>query len=249
MKKIIFLLVNACGWCMCLYAQRSTENQSVLNILTQVHTAYSQQQNLSFDMFFVYTSADSSNIILDSLSGQMQLSNNRYHWNIGTTEMIADSQYAVILFKDDKMMYLTKPSQNSMPINPIEKLDSSLLAIPGLQTITRSEKELTTVELNFPKENAYKKIIFTLERKTYLLKDIDMVVKTELLQNGNTFKAEQLKTDSSYAHVKVKYFNYSTESIDDSVFNMDSYFKKINRDFSPVPAYADYKIFIGSPNL
>lgn len=248
MRKLLVLVFLSASVCISLRAQQTATIASVANLLRQMETAYDTARSLSFKVAYTYTDENDPGQILDSLYGQMQISNNRYHWNISTTEVIADSQYAVMLFKDDKLMYITKPLQKEMRLDPLARLDSALFLIKGLQCSINTQKDITIVNLDFPDSSLYRKISLTIDKKTGFITKTEFIVKAEALKQYGQFD-ENLKHDDSYAHIEANYSDYSTAIIDDSVFNENSYFQRNGKNFTTVSPFTDYKIFIGSPNL
>jgi hypothetical protein len=237
------------GICASLKAQQPVTVDSVISLLRQMKQGYDSSRNLSFDMAYIYTSENKPGEILDSLSGHMEISRGRYHWNISNTESIANAQYAVMLFKDDKLMYITRPMQKDGSPDPFAMLDSSLFRIQGLKCNVEKTKEIVTITIDFPEGISYKQIKIAINKKTGFVASTAFTLKAAALNHQYGFNDENLKTDNSYAHIEARYFNYNTEVLNDSVFDQNSYFKKTGKEFSTVAPYTDYKIFIGSPNL
>jgi hypothetical protein len=235
---------------MTLNAQSTVPIDSVIGFLKQVQIAYDNNHNLSFNVYYTYTKENMPSDILDSLSGEMQISNKRYRWNISNTEVIADSQYALMLFKDDKLMYLTKSGSKDLSPDPLARFDSALFQIKNIACTIDSKKDEAVLTIQFPNTSAYKEIRMIINKGTGLITDTRFILKASALNQDNDFGGdERLKPDDSFISIEARYLNYSMAAIDDSVFNRDKYIQRTGAKFSPTTPYTDYKIFIGSPNL
>lgn len=245
MKKILFALFLVFAF-ISLYAQND-KVKPVIDMLKQIRAVYDTSSNLSFDISYIYTDESLPNNILDSISGFIQINHSRYHWQIGTTETITNNRYAIMLFKEDKIMYVTKPFAKKGEIDPLALLDSSLILIKGLQTSIETQKKFKIIKLIFPEGNSCKNIQLSVDKKTGFLSVVDFVLKPEALGNSAGINPKDIK--SAYVHIQAKYSNYRKDLINDSVFNESNYFIRDNNNFNTTAQYKDYKIFIGTPNL
>ena len=250
MKKLIFLLLLNICYCVSIKAQQNTSVEAVISLLKQMRAGYDSIPDLSFDVSYTYTKQNAPGDILDSLSGRMQASNKQYHWSISNTEMIANSKYVIMLFKEDKLMYITRPGSQNMNFDPLARLDSSLFLLKGLQCLMGTKKNSTTVALNFPESSSYKQVELDIDKNTGFITHSRFVVKQDALQDFGDFDNNIDKvTDNSYCVIEARYYNYSKDSISASLFSEVNYFKRSGSEFSTVAPYNDYKIFIGSPDL
>lgn len=250
MKKLILLLcLNTCIY-TASKAQQNVTVESVIGLLKQMRAGYDSIANLSFDVAYTYSKQNTPAEVLDSLSGRMQVSNHRYHWNISNTEMIANDKYVVMLFKEDKLMYITKPAQQTINnLDPFARFDSSLFLMKGLQCSVEKKKNIVNISLHFPDSSSYKQIGLSIDQKTGFMISTLFIIKPEALKQFGDFDSEDLKGGNSCVRIEARYFNYSKEIIEDTVFSEDSYFKKTGTAFTTAEPYNDFKIFIGSPNL
>jgi hypothetical protein len=155
-----------------------------------------------------------------------------------------------MLFKDDKLMYLTKSGSKDLNPDPLAQFDSALFQIKNLACTIDSKKDETVLTILFPHESVYKEIRMIINKGTGFITTTRFILRASALNQGNDFvRDESLKLDDSYISIEATYFNYSTVTIDDSVFNRDKYFQRTGTNYSPIAPYTDYKIFIGSPNL
>jgi hypothetical protein len=250
MRKLFLMLFLNGSLCIALDAQSTVPVDSVIAFLKQVQIGYDNNNNLSFNVYYTYTKENLPNEILDSLSGEMQIGNKRYHWNISNTEVIADSQYALMLFKDDKLMYLTKSASKELNPDPLARFDSALFKMKEIVCTIDSKKDETVLTVQFPYGGVYKQIRMTINKNTGFINSTRFILKASALNQDSHFGSdESLQPDDSYISIEAQYLNYSTAIIDDSVFNRDKYFQRTGTSFSPKAPYTNYKIFIGSPNL
>lgn len=249
MKKIIFLLCLNIGFCVLIKAQENTSVEAVVGLLKQMRADYDNISNLSFDVSYTYAKQSTPDKILDSLSGRMQVSNKQYHWNISNTEMIANSKYVIMLFKEDKLMYITRPGSQNINFDPLSRLDSSLFLLKGLQCSLENKKDITTVTLNFPDSSAYKQIKMTINRKNGFLSNTKFIIRPGAVRSFEDFDSMDNTGDEGYNVIEARYYNYNQDSISAAIFNSENYFNRSGTEFVAANSYSDYKIFIGSPNL
>lgn len=248
MRKSFLLLLTNAFFFSAAYSQQTTPLDSVISLLKQVRAAYDSSHNLNFNIFYTQAAEDAPTTIVDSLSGKMQISHGHYHWTIGNTEVTADRERAVMLFKDDKVMYITKSCQAGAP-DPLANLDSSLLYVKDIQCTVTVGKNVKTISIVFPKDYIYKNISVTVDRKTgYITKSL-FIAKSDALQTASSINDKNEKPENAYYYIEAKYSNYDNSVIDDSIFNQKNYFIKTDKGFETTTSYSDYKIFIGSPNL
>src|SRR5437868_13480306 len=106
-------------------------------------------------------------------------------------------------------MYITKPSQRSKTIDPMNQLDSTLLQIPELKCTVQNNVHLKILSLFFPQGNWYKSIQLFIDNTTGYLVKARYVVKSEALTtDGKLEEADKNKYDA-YAIIETQYFNYT----------------------------------------
>lgn len=244
--KLLMLMCAGLGF-LNVYAQENSQLDGAISALNNIRKNYTEANSLSFEMMYRYSSENEPLNILDSLAGHVQVQKNKYHSLIDSTETISNDKYAVILFRDEKIMYLTKPSSVMKGIDSYAMLDSSLRQMPGITASISNDKQTTTIEFLLPGGGAYKKIVFVADSKSMLFRKIIYVMKADMAEPPGT--PDEMKAKDEYAVVETDFFNYSTEKIDDAVFDEKKYFIKNKTDYSATEMYKEYKIFIGSPNL
>jgi len=243
-KQVIMLgvlLVFISGHCI----SQTDDRQKAIKAIQQLSRAYLQSL-LSFDISYWYADEASPSKYLDSLKGHCTIDGAQYWYSLDSTEMLCSNGYVVILYKQDKIMYLTKPSQNLQTANPLSTIDSVLQKMDnlGLNIVTRNNQTIVTI--NFLKTAAYKKLEYYIDNKTGLLSKLISVVRSEQLYDPAVQK--QIDKSGAYAIVETMFSNYRHDTTE-RLFNSDRYFKKEGNEYVTVAPWQSYTIFLGNPGL
>ena len=260
---IIFLM----GWLQQTYAQPD-KKQEAWAVLQKLASVYAKATHLSFNVTYRYAAEETPGTWLDSLSGRFKLNGNQYWYDINNTESICAGGYLILLFKEDQVMYLAKPSAPVGENTPIYTsgdgkmpLANPATAIPGVvnqfenllkndSTIRCHVKEINNqkrVTIEFTVPAIYKKIEYYINNKTGYLEKMINVVRSDQLYDASV--QHLVDADQPYAIVEAVYSNYRPENVDDSLFDINRYFKKEGNDYVTVAPFDTYKIFLGTPNL
>jgi hypothetical protein len=230
-----------------LFAQNDVKN--VKKIISSISDAYTKNF-LRFDIAYYYADEASPNQNLDSLKGEFKFYKNKFWYKLDNTEAMSDSLNFVTVFGDDQLIYLAKPSKNNISNNPLKQLDS-LLAYLENQHIHcsiqegRYENRLT---FEFDSVITCKRIVYVIDAKTNLIKQIDNTVRASELYDASA-KPLLAKTEK-FVIVKAVISHYGVESVDPlSFFSTDKYYKKELGKYVGVAPFENYKIFLGTPNL
>jgi len=211
---------------------------------------YKKAGTLSYAMKYTYANESTPASILDSLTGNVEINTSGYRCVIDSTETISNDRYAIMLFKKDKVMYLSKPSKNQAAFDALSMMDSTLAAIPGLKGSIALNNNERIITLSFPAGNKYKEIRITADTTTGYIKQARYIVKTEQLLDPQLSKASVPLTGyDAYAIVDLKLYDYTKKTSDSSIFDEKTFFHKEGKEYKTTEAYKDYKIFLGTPNL
>jgi hypothetical protein len=244
MKKsmILFFLLGIAG--SAAYAQ--DEKKQALRLLQQLATTYKNTTHLSFDVQYRYAAESTPGVYLDSLSGHFKISGHRYWYDLDNTEAICTNDYVIMLFREDKVMYLAKPGAGKTT-HPVAMIDSLLVNSAGMALQLTDNKQWTTITFTFPPAYPCKKMEYVIDKKTgWLVKTVNVVRSEEMYEAAARPFIEGAVT---YAVVEASYTNYQKDGFDDSVFDNDRYFKKQGAEYVTVTPFDTYKIFLGTPNL
>jgi len=228
-------------------AQGLTDTTRLFSAMKELQDVYSKNP-VSFDMYYTYTSELHPETVLDSLSGHMDIAAGKYHYLIAGTEMIANERYVITLFKDDKIMYLSKPSE-TQAVDPMKQIRQAVAAM-GISSFSfETNGNVKTIRIGFNAGGPYKEMRMKLDKKTGYLTEMQYVVKTELLMSSTDDQAQITAQYGEFAVVSCLYTDYKTFSPQPDLFDEHKYFAYENREFSAMEAYSDYKVFVGSMNL
>ena len=103
------------------YAQSQSKDDSVVNVINRLFENFQTARDMSFDVNYSYSNESTPTVILDSLSGKFEMHGAKYHFFLDSTETIRNEHYTIVLFHEDKIMYLTKGTSN-IAGNPVESI-------------------------------------------------------------------------------------------------------------------------------
>ncbi len=248
MSKIWFLISFICICVAPVHAQKTKEAEKIIAEIRQVHLKYSSADSLCFKMSYKYMDEAEPSIILDSLHGFIQVYGKKVHSLLGNMETIANDKYMIMLFKDEKIMYITSTNSNKSLIDPVAMIDSVLEHVDGVDCSIQQEGSLENIGISFPPNSLYKHINFLIEANTKYLDKIIYQVRSEALINDIESKTT-VEKPSEYAIVEANFYDYNQLLLDKTVFNESNYFIRQDKKITTTSYYKDYKIYIGSPNL
>lgn len=221
------------------------ERTEIIVELKKLAARYNQA-SLSFDVAFYYANEQTPEDYLDSLKGSFLMNGKKTWYNLDQTEAFTDSQYTVMLFKEDLIMYVTKPLATQY-FSSLAMLDSFFVFYKNVNGSLVKLGDESKIVFTFPPGNRYKQIEYCINTKTGLLNRLKTVVQSqELLDNPPLKDSEQ---QSAYSIVEIRFFNYHSGEKSLNKLGIDQYFTRAGDAFMPTSSYQSYKIFLGSPNL
>lgn len=248
--RITFTILIVCASVALTKAQHANDIKKIAEEFKHLSTVYKQKASVSYDIKYVYTNESTPGIILDSLSGTVELNGDNYRSVLDSTETIKNKRYVIMLFKEDKVMYLAKPGNKEFLVNPGAVIDSLLSTMPDLQFATEVNEKFKTIRIVFPPAMPYKSISVTIDTSTGFIVKAKYIVKTEQLADTKTSLSDaDGAAYDAYAIVEAQFNNYRINTIDANRFDEKTFFKKEGKDFIVTNAYKDYKIFVGTLNL
>jgi len=245
LRSVLFLL------CICLcqsvYAQESNDTARLFATIKQLQEIY-KQKAISFDIRYTYASELKPEAVLDSLTGQMDISGASYHYVMSGTEMTANERYVITLFGEDKIMYLSKPLSNG-PVDPLDQMWASMKTA-GVNSCAFTESgNVKSVNIGFRPGGPYKEMKLNFDRKTGYLMEMKYVLKTEMLMTASEGIGNVIAEYGEYAIVRCTYKNYRTLVPRAGMFDENRFFYKEDGIFKPTGSFSEYRVFQGSPNL
>ncbi|PSL46713.1 hypothetical protein CLV51_103694 [Chitinophaga niastensis] len=226
---------------------QSVENMDkAIEILDKVSKSYGAGE-LSFDLNYTYANEHQPGVLLDSLHGSMQLSQGNYRSAIGNTILLKNSHYNIAVFKEDKLIHVSKPMlSDSLDASPLGMIAASIRQA-GIKTCQITRKgDITQIHFTFPPDNVYKYMEIKLDNKNWHINQLQFVIKSSMLSESGQVAGEGYE---AYALVKASFYHYKTGHTDPAIFNENQFFTRKADTLIPAPAYEDYEVFIGTPNI
>lgn len=249
-RVTILFFLTISGLVITAKGQNRITATDIVTDLKAMQDNYSKQGRLSFNVSYRYTNETDPSMVLDSLSGIFEMDNKKFHFILDNTETINNGIYTIMLFKEDKMMYLTNGVSKN-PLDPVQMLDSAMSHIKDLKFSSSVQENRKTITLFFPPGLPYKQIDFVMDTVSMQLVKTVYLVRTmeladPLLKQSGSMEAIGYDT---YARVEAIFSGFKSSIADPSVFEENNFFIRENNKFIVTEKYKDFKIFIGTPNL
>lgn len=230
-----------------LIAPALAQNQSGSSAIGEINklaTTYKGLPYLSFNLNYYYSQQETPDKYIDSLKGSVKLHGNQCWYSLDSTEAVTTDEFAIALFKEDKIMYISKSPVSNQITNPITMLDSLQSKSKDISFSVREIADKKIVFIDFNEGMVFKKIEYYIDNKTGLLSKVKMLVRSNQLYDPSL--KGLINDNNSYSNIDVFYTNYNKSPIDDQVFNTSRYFKRNGKEFLPIAPYDSFKIFVGS---
>lgn len=246
--KILKRVLSLCLFMtyMQAFAQQKNDSIALFKALGELQNLY-KQQDIGFDIQYTYASELHPDVILDSLGGHLDIAGGNYHYQMSNMEMTANERYVITLFKEDKVMYLSKPSTDS--INPVEQMWHSLKMMGIDYCSIRELSTFKSLKIVFKPGGIYKEMRIDIDSKTGYPIRMEYVIRTEMLLAPSEESVDVTKEYGEYAIVYCYYSDYRPLLKQPGMFDEKSFFSQKGKEFEPTKAFEDYQVFVGSPNL
>jgi hypothetical protein len=229
-----------------LYAQQA-DGTKIHDLFRKIADHYRNAGNLSFDVTYKYAAESDPGKWLDSMSGNFKMNNSSYWYMLDSTEAMGTRDYALILFREDRVMYLSRPTSQTQSANPLTQFDSLVLKDNRVKASLAEEGSQELVTLEFQPGLVYKRITYYIDRKTYFLTRMISMVRSDQLYEKSV--RPMIKGTDSYVIVETDYNHYQRGGFTEGDLDTGRYFKKVGGDYTAVPPYDSYKILLASSNL
>lgn len=232
-----------------MFAQNEQQTDKALEIFAQLQQTYQQVDGISFNVKYTYTNESKPETVLDSLSGKFEINKSNYHYLLDSTETIHNDKYTIILFREDKIMYLTNPSL-AASANPVQTIGEFFKNNKDINCQIVTNTRTKTLSVHYPPGMQYKQINLTIDTVTGYLMKAEYIVQTKLLLETDLQNDKgSASAYDAYARVEADFFDYKQIPIDNSEFDERKFFDREGKNFKTTEEYKTYKIFIGSSNL
>jgi hypothetical protein len=226
---------------------QDTDREKVIKELKTISDHYRNTRFLSFDINYRYANEQQPGIYLDSLSGSFKINGSNYWYVLDNTEAIGDNHYLIMLFREDKIMYLTKPSSLTLMQNPLALIDSYLVGKPGVRYGITSQKKEKKISLDFGDNGKYRKIEYEIDAASGFMTKMTCVVRASEMYDETV--RSQVDDASVYVKVEAVFKNYRETAFPENLVNTTKYFKKDGEEYIALPPYETYKVFLGTNTL
>lgn len=250
MKVLRTGLMMLCGIAI-LHTAKAQEVNDTAKLFAEMKTLQGvyQQKALSFDIRYTYASELYPEQVLDSLSGHADIAGSSYYYQMANTEMTANDKYVVTLFKEDKIMYLSKPVALNAA-DPLEQMRASIRTAGVTRCSVTEKGTLKSISVGFKEGGPYKELQMNFDKSSGYLISMRYVLKTTMLmETTGGANAEVPEGYGEYAIVQSYYEHYKQLSGKEKAFDSSQFFYKEGDEFKPTAAYSEYKVFVGSPDL
>jgi hypothetical protein len=245
MKKITLLSLLVACWFLSTAQDNSRE--AAIAALKRLTQTYMASHYLSFDISYYYATQSRQNDYLDSLKGSFKMNGSQYWYSLDSVETMTDTVNVVVLYKEDKLMYLSKNSGLERKGNPVMLLDSVLSSNHLLHFSFSTAGAQDLITIYFPGKSEYKSITYYIDHGSGLLAKTVSLVKTARMYETDI--QSQLNNVNGYSIIETRFSNYQPNSFDASVFNTARYYTKQGNSYTTTPAYSAYKIFLGKTGM
>jgi hypothetical protein len=245
MKRFL-LFISAYILSIPAMGQVKTDMDNATRILKNLQLAFTAHP-IAFDIKYLYSNEHTPEKVLDSLKGSIEMSGSDYHYQLDSTETIHNSKYSIVLFKEDKVMYLSGASEQVPTPDPLQSMQS-ILEKSGVTGCTVSnEKGKTIIRFVFAAGGPCKQMKIVADTVKNHLLSMEYILKTALLKDAQD--DTEMEGYEEYALVSTTFYNYHDLQPDASRFDDKAFFYKESTEFKVMPAYEAYKIFVATPNL
>lgn len=239
-------LLVAFALLLCANVNAQDVKSKVLKELASLTVRYQQAESLSFDVVYKYSSENAPQDIIETLRGNCKIKGRKSFYSIDQTQSVFDGAVAAIIYREDSLIYLSRPSSSLHAFTPVQVMDSML----SKQNVTynlEEQKRTKRITLGFNGDDKFKEVIYEIDKSSGYLSKITQVVNHRLMyESENT---APVGSTNEYSIVETVFENYSTKNIGDEVFAIANYVRKENKDYVAVSPYNHYRVFLATPNL
>ncbi|MGF6846846.1 hypothetical protein QFZ51_002081 [Chitinophaga sp. W3I9] len=201
-----------------------------------------RKQPVSYDIRITSIRPGSA-ALADSMSGYMHIDGSRLHYLLNDVETIVNERYMIVLFKQNKSMYLAR-SSDSKDVNEAGYLNMRRMADDMQDWLMSAKGKEKVLKIRYKEGARCKSAEFKIDPRTGYITDahIVMISPPENFTGGKEDSVQVLEVDSHF-------FNHKPLPASYHGFDESIYFTREGDTLKPTPAYREYQIFKASPNL
>ncbi|HEY9260471.1 hypothetical protein [Chitinophaga sp.] len=202
--------------------------------------------NMSMDVYYTYANEHQPDVLIDSLKGTIQLSGTNYRSELGNTLSVKNSRYSIIVFKEDKLLYVagTGVADSTAGTSPVLLITTAIKQMGVKECNVTTHKDTTTIRFLFPENMTYRYMDIKMENRSGRIQEIQYVVKSTMIDQENTGGI----VFEPYALVRTFFRYHDNVSVAASVFDEQQFFTRSANTLVPAAAYSNYEVFIGTPS-
>ncbi|MGX5816615.1 LolA family protein [Chitinophaga lutea] len=247
MKKLTYILTIICLLCSgTLPAQDKKAAGALVDELQRLQALYNRQP-LTFDIKYTYTSEKAPDKVLEEMNGRMAMAGDNFYSVIDSTETIVNRRYRIILFREDRLMYIAS-MDTARAADPMAQLREVLERVPMAGYDVREDGNVRTLRVAFNPETGYREMLLKVDAQTGYMQSVRYVVQSSMLAEPDENAGGRNVAPGEYSIVTMQFG--PPRSLDTTgLFDTHTYFTIVDQEPRVQPAYRDFKIFAGSPNL
>lgn len=236
-------------FCMACLVQAYAQDtgKEAMAVMQKLAGIYKAPEGLSFDVAYRYAAEETPGKYLDSLFGQMKLKDDKYWYRLDSTESVRTDTYLIMLFREDEVMYLAKPSAATATANPLAMIDNFFTNSKRITCHLTEDKAYRSVIIDFDGGGPYKRVEYRIDKHSGYLVNVISTVRAEQLYDASV--RNLVEGAASYAVVEAAFTNYRQGEPDSSLFDSNHYFRKEGNEYITAADFRQYKIFLGSPGF
>lgn len=247
MLRNILILLLGIAFINPLHAQQA-DTAKLYSEMQKLQEAYTAN-GLRYDFRYTYAGAHEPGRILDSLSGSMEMSAAGMKMVMRNMEFITNPRFAIVLFKEDKVMYLYKP--NSVPVtDPLHQVRTLMESGLVNQVDVVKENRNRRIHIGFDSLSTVRTIDMNITPGSGLLSSVKYILQTEMMKAGRPLTNAEQQKFGPLALVSMYFLAYgSLPGGSYAPLQEQTYFTIVNGEYKATAAYSEYQIYKGSPNL
>lgn len=236
---VLLIALGLSGYCQ-------DKRSLVIAELKALSEKYRSTPQLSFDIKYRYAAENNPAVYLDSLQGKYKINGSSFFYEIDKTQTIFNGQYVLVVYEEDSLIYLSKPSENLLSANPVSLLDS-VIANKELSYEMEENRHTKKITLEFKNDPQYKRVTYEINKKSGYLSKLTQVVNSAQMYDPEMM--DSVSEEGNFSIVEAFFDHYEKGRFDNSLFDVERYVKKQDAAYIPVSPYQSYKVFLASPNL
>lgn len=248
MKKYSFQLL---GIIVALVAQCTMamgQKENISHFLQPVQKAagvFSDSSYLHVDMSYYYAAGSKPSAYLDSINAEYKIWKNNSWYRIDSTEALRNERLMVVVFRQDKLLYLSKPDKSFSPQSQFALLDSIADGRYPVSHEISKQGSLTCYSLKFLQPTIYKEMHFWIDRQGRITKTSQVI--NSLLLQANMKEVDTVSEE--WMLVELRFANYRTDDFAIKDFNISRYLEQVNGEWRPVSGFGNFNVFKAQPQL